>query len=73
MVRKLVALAILSFLPITMIADFPLILLVPNSSPAKSVADLVAHAKANADKSTYSSASPSFTLDRKSTRLNSSH
>ena len=42
-----------SFIPLTMIASFPLILVVPANDPAKTVKDLVAWAKANPDKSNY--------------------
>ena len=51
-----------SFIPLNMIAHFPLILVVAESSPAKSVKDLVAFAKANPDKSNYGTSAPPFTI-----------
>ncbi|MDF2114965.1 tripartite tricarboxylate transporter substrate binding protein [Roseiarcaceae bacterium H3SJ34-1] len=51
-----------NFIPLTMIADFPLVLIVPPKSSIKTVPDLVAFAKANPDKSTYGTTSPAFTL-----------
>src|ERR1700751_3971987 len=43
------------FVAISELASFPLILIVSASSPIKSVADFVAYAKANPDKTNYSS------------------
>src|SRR3954466_7605874 len=51
-----------SFVPLTMIANFPLILAVPANHPAKTVNDLVAWMKANPDKSNYATSSPAFTI-----------
>jgi tripartite-type tricarboxylate transporter receptor subunit TctC len=51
-----------SFVPLTMIANFPLILAVPADHPAKTVAELVAWMKANPDKSNYATSSPAFTI-----------
>ena len=51
-----------SFIPLNMIASFPLVLVVTESSPAKSVKDLIAWAKANADKANYATSSPAFTI-----------
>ena len=51
-----------SFTPVTMIGDFPLFLAVAADNPAKSVKDLVAWTKANADKANYASSSPAFTM-----------
>jgi len=51
-----------NFIPLTMIADFPLILIVPPNSAIKTVPDLVSFAKAHPDKSTYATTSPAFTL-----------
>jgi tripartite-type tricarboxylate transporter receptor subunit TctC len=51
-----------SFVPLTMIANFPLILAIPENHPAKSVAELVAWMKANPEKSNYATSSPAFTI-----------
>ncbi len=42
-----------SFIPLNMIASFPLVLVVPFDHPVKDVKDMVAYAKANPDKSNY--------------------
>lgn len=51
-----------SFVPLNMIASFPLVMVVPATHPAKSVKELVAWAKANPDKSNYGTSSPAFTI-----------
>lgn len=51
-----------SFVPLTIAIEMPLILLVPPNHPAKTVAELVAWAKANPDKSNYATTAPGFTL-----------
>src|SRR3954453_9378348 len=51
-----------SFVPLTMIASFPLILAVAEDHPAKNVQELVAWMKANPDKSNYATSSPAFTI-----------
>lgn len=48
--------------PITILASFPLVLLVPGASPHRTVADLVAWLRANPDRGTYSSSAASFQL-----------
>jgi tripartite-type tricarboxylate transporter receptor subunit TctC len=50
------------FAAISELASFPLIMVVNSSTPIKSVADLVAYAKANADKMNYASSSATFEL-----------
>jgi tripartite-type tricarboxylate transporter receptor subunit TctC len=50
------------FVPVSELGSFPLILVVNASSPIKSVAELVAYAKANPDKTNYSSSSAAFQL-----------
>ena len=51
-----------SFIPLNMIASFPLVLVVPADHPVKNVRELVAWAKANPDKSNYGTSSPAFTI-----------
>ena len=51
-----------SFIPLNMIASFPLVLVVPANHPAKTVKDLVAWAKAHPDKSNYGTSAPPFTV-----------
>jgi tripartite-type tricarboxylate transporter receptor subunit TctC len=51
-----------SFVPLTMIANFPLILVIPASHPAKTVQELADWMKANPDKSNYATSSPAFTI-----------
>ena len=50
------------FKPVSSLGSFPLILIVDAKSPFKSLADLVAYAKANPDKANYSSSSAAFQL-----------
>ena len=50
------------FAPVSELGSFPLILIVNAASPFKSLADLVAYAKANPDKANYSSSSAAFQL-----------
>ncbi len=54
--------SIRDFVAVSELASFPLILIVNPSSPIKSVAELVAYAKANPDKANYASSSASFQL-----------
>lgn len=51
-----------NFIPLTMIADFPLILITPPDLPVKTVKELVEYGKANPDKSNFGTTSPAFTL-----------
>jgi tripartite-type tricarboxylate transporter receptor subunit TctC len=60
-----------SFIPLDMIASFPLVLVVPQDHPAKTVKELVAWAKANPDKSNYGTSSPSFTIAAELLKLKS--
>ena len=46
---------IADFAPVTLIAVYPNLMVVPNSSPARSVAEFVAHAKANPGRITFAS------------------
>ena len=50
------------FIPLNMIASFPLVLVVPAGAPIKSVKELVAWAKAHPDKSNFATSSPAFTI-----------
>ena len=50
------------FVPLTMIANFPLILAIAEDHPAKNVQELVAWMKANPDKSNYATSSPAYTI-----------
>src|SRR5947208_87948 len=58
-----------SFVPLTMIANFPLILAIPASHPAKNVRELVEWMKANPDKSNYATSSPAFTIAKELFKL----
>jgi len=54
--------AVKDFVPVSELGSFPLIMIVAAASPIKSVAELVAYAKANPDKTNYASSSASFQL-----------
>src|SRR6267378_1584512 len=54
--------AVNDFVPVSELGSFPLIMIVAAASPIKSVAELVAYAKANPDKTNYASSSASFQL-----------
>ena len=49
-----------TFIPLAMIANFPLIMVVPVNNPAKTVKELVEWAKAHPDKANYATTSPAF-------------
>jgi tripartite-type tricarboxylate transporter receptor subunit TctC len=51
-----------SFIPLSMIASFPLIMSVPVSNPSKSVSELVAFAKQHPEKANFATTSPAFTI-----------
>src|SRR5215470_5377376 len=51
-----------SFVPLSMIANFPLIVVGPKNNPSKTVPELVAWAKAHPDKANYATSSPAFTI-----------
>ena len=51
-----------SFIPLNMIASFPLVMVVNADSPHKTPQDVVAFAKANPDKANYATSSPAFTI-----------
>lgn len=50
------------FIPISMVAEFPLLMVVTPDHPAKTAKDFVAWANANPDKSNYGTSSTAFTL-----------
>ncbi|MGD9922434.1 MAG: Bug family tripartite tricarboxylate transporter substrate binding protein [Pseudorhodoplanes sp.] len=50
------------FSPISLVASFPLVMIVSGEGPIKSVGDFVAWTKANPEKANYSTASATFTL-----------
>ena len=54
--------AVNDFIAVSELGSFPLIMIVSGSSPIKSVAELVAYAKANPEKTNYGSYSASFQL-----------
>ncbi len=58
-----------SFIPLTMIANFPLIFVVPADHPAKSVKELAEWAKKNPDKSNYAATSPAFIISSELLKL----
>jgi tripartite-type tricarboxylate transporter receptor subunit TctC len=51
-----------SFVPLSEIASFPLIMAISAEQPAKTVKELVEWAKKNPDKANYASSSPAFTI-----------
>jgi tripartite-type tricarboxylate transporter receptor subunit TctC len=51
-----------NFIPLSMIANFPLILNVAADGPIKTVKDLVESAKAHPEKANYATTSPAFTI-----------
>jgi tripartite-type tricarboxylate transporter receptor subunit TctC len=60
--QKLGYVTLRDFVPISMVASFPLFLVVNASSPHNSVQEVVAYAKANPSKSNYASSSAAFQL-----------
>src|SRR6202030_20070 len=54
--------AVKDFIAVSELGSFPLIMIVSAASPIRSVAELVAYAKANPDKTNYASSSASFQL-----------
>ena len=58
-----------SFVPLSMIADYPLIMVSQINIEPKTVAELVAYAKANPDKSNYGTTSPAFTISTELLKL----
>jgi tripartite-type tricarboxylate transporter receptor subunit TctC len=60
------------FVPISMVAEFPLLMVVTPDHPAKTVKEFVAWAKANPDKSNYGTSSTAFTLATELFKLKSS-
>ena len=60
-----------NFVPLAMIASFPLILVAPPNLPVKTVAELVAWGKANPAKSNYAHTSPAFQIPAEVLKLGS--
>jgi tripartite-type tricarboxylate transporter receptor subunit TctC len=60
-----------SFIPLTMTADFPLIMASPINIAPKTVGEIVAYAKANPDKANYGTTSPAFTIAAELLKLKS--
>jgi tripartite-type tricarboxylate transporter receptor subunit TctC len=61
-IEKMPYVTLRDFVPISMVASFPLIMVVSPEHPAKTVKEFVTWAKANPDKSNYGTSSPAFTL-----------
>jgi tripartite-type tricarboxylate transporter receptor subunit TctC len=59
---KLSYVTLRDFVPVSMIASFPLLVTVNADAPVKSIAELIAYAKANPQKANYASSSPAFRL-----------
>jgi len=60
-----------TFVPLAMIASFPLFMVVAADHPAGNVKDVVAWAKAHPDKANYASTSPAFTITTELLKLKS--
>jgi tripartite-type tricarboxylate transporter receptor subunit TctC len=60
-----------TFVPLTMIANFPLIVVIPASHPAKTVKELAEWAKKNPDKANYASTSPAFIISAELLKMKS--
>ena len=60
-----------TFIPLSMTANFPLIMVVPVNNPAKTVKELVDWAKAHPDKANYATTSPAFTITSELLKLKS--
>jgi tripartite-type tricarboxylate transporter receptor subunit TctC len=60
-----------SFVPLSMIGRYPLIVVIPQEHPAQSVKELVDWAKKNPEKTNYASTSPAFIIANELLKLNS--
>lgn len=60
-----------TFVPLSMIANFPLIVVIPKDHPAKNVKELVEWAKKNPDKANYAATSPAFIISTELLKLKS--
>jgi tripartite-type tricarboxylate transporter receptor subunit TctC len=60
-----------TFVPLTMTANFPLIVVIPIDHPAKNVKELVEWAKKSPDKANYASTSPAFIIATELLKLKS--
>jgi tripartite-type tricarboxylate transporter receptor subunit TctC len=60
-----------TFIPLAMIASFPLFMVIAADHPAKTVKDVVAWAKEHPDKANYATTSPAFTITTELLKLES--
>jgi tripartite-type tricarboxylate transporter receptor subunit TctC len=60
-----------TFAPLTMTANFPLIVVIPADHPAKTIKELVEWAKKNPDRANYASTSPAFIISTELLKLKS--
>jgi tripartite-type tricarboxylate transporter receptor subunit TctC len=60
---------VMSFVPLALIGQFPLILAVSSSNPANNVKELAAYAKEHPDKANYPSTSPTFVIPMEELKL----
>ena len=60
-----------TFVPLTMIANFPLIVVIPANHPAKTVKELAEWAKKNPDKANYAATSPAFIISAELLKMKS--
>jgi tripartite-type tricarboxylate transporter receptor subunit TctC len=51
-----------NFIPVSMMSDYPMVMVVNKEHPAKTLPEFIAWSKANADKTNYASTSAAFTL-----------
>jgi tripartite-type tricarboxylate transporter receptor subunit TctC len=59
------------FVPLAMVANFPLIMVIGADNPSKNLKEFVAWMKANPDKANYASSSPAFTITTELLKLKS--
>src|SRR5580658_8637409 len=59
------------FIPVAMIANFPLIMVIGADNPSKTLKDFIAWMKEHPDKANYASSSPAFTITSELLKLKS--